>query len=849
MRTYDWLGYALLKSRHVSKQNPWHDREGKFARRGESYMHVGHGDEGRLALVEPGGAISDRLFSDEDLNRLKDLKDDDGQPTTSARIAQRMLAERQQEGWEERERAYAAAVREANPLEATTAEELTIVTPGETQGETLLVGEPEAEAAPSEEEREEEEAPPAGDYFSLPLETRNEFAGLVDSLYYSTRDIRQTADVAQRLEAQNPGIFDEFPYTKIRLSANNSLRELAGGSLLDDVANFIYREDTKIQHGDYANDPEGLRAFTERYDELNEQVNGALDVYYFHWRDAAERMLAKFDAGETNVQYFSSTSDLPADTQESYRYYRDMISSSETLNADDVRDAISFFDEAASQYPGVISSGIFLTAERRLARAVRPESVAVSALPSLSADAEQLLEELSQRDVLGEVEDRTKDAHLETTNAERAAQDMGLDPTLRGYRAELRRIQQALRELGPTPTKAALENIYAYDAPGHTTHIGYRLVSGDNPNLYYTVSIQNSEGEEVMHMSRHYFKDRVDAHLNTARDEYKDKMVNAHMLAKEGDMVVKNGRKEMRCHANIDRGGYMWGHIGFDFESHYERENVTQNFQQGLGYLVTTLESVMSAKGKSREEIAAEVTPLRQTIDSLFAVDPQTGRPPLYHAWDFSDLVITLPQDYRDDIVAALEPHTKSRARHYGQNLEEHLRGSLKNGLIGRYMTYGSSWGARLDLTPDTPGRKRFDDMLARTLEPLRKREERQRRHRLQWRPAKPASPQAEMPEEKSPQPVQASLDGVFSVKKDLFGKEVVDERPRQKRQAADFLFPGLIDAEQAWAMENLGGDKQLAIDISIGPDGKLKVERKTLREAAGPFRQRMEEEGEQGLF
>lgn len=92
-------------------------------------------------------------------------------------------------------------------------------------------------------------------------------------------------------------------------------------------------------------------------------------------------------------------------------------------------------------------------------------------------------------------------------------------------------------------------------------------------------------------------------------------------------------------------------------------------------------------------------------------------------------------------------------------------------------------------------------------------------------------------------------------MRKDLFGQEVDPSQERRSRReqkkfvATEFMTPLAVDESEIWTMENVSGDSKLWIDITVGPDGKLKVERKTLREAAKALGPATAEAAKRGLF
>jgi len=337
MRVYDWVSIALEKSRNVEKQNPWHDREGKFTERTGAYMFVGHGDEGRLALVEPGGAISDQLFSTEDLNRLKDLKDASGQPTTSAQLASRMLAEREQEGWEERERSYVAAVREANPL------------PDE---------EP-APSAPAEERPSSERSYTSEDIPQAEKDEGNAIYAALNSLKEGNEDAFVTPDDYNRLISiidswaeRFPGVLGRGSYEDIKSEeSRNAVMARADRSAALSTAfkQQVSEQLARINAGDFSGitSAEDLKQFDEsldRYEKrypnlITDEVKAQIEAY------EENESLDDLDKIQDLLESFARDGSLDRSDQDSLRSLASSLEDASpdlyALVSDSVEDAVS----------------------------------------------------------------------------------------------------------------------------------------------------------------------------------------------------------------------------------------------------------------------------------------------------------------------------------------------------------------------------------------------------------------------------------------------------------------------------------------------------------------------------
>jgi len=823
MRSYDWLGVGLAKARSVEKQNPWHDQQGQFTERENAYMYVGHAEgDNQVVLVEPGGAISDRLFSNDDLERLSNLKDDDGQPTTTARMAQNMAQGRQQEGWEERERAYVQQIRDRVPTVA-----------GAAQPE-----EAPSEEAPSPEEAEEEGgAGEAVEYHQLPPEVRERFSDLAATvLANSTRGLSndiltRLRDTREDIEQQYPNALDEFPYTLRQL---DRLVE-AQGFLLSSIPS---QEAAPVIGGlrAYAGgrtDLEFITELAEQYDDLNARYHGALDLRYGHRRDWLERDLQRIDAGEAPVGTGSTYASLSAEERTLLREYSLAVSSG-ALHPDDIRDSLAFLDSIDDAYPGALgdtSIHRYLEAEAALAASAPPpeDVIEVTEVPTLDRQTKSALTRLRNKGVVEEAYSTMAfltELHPATTESVLA--DMSIAPGDADYDAREEQIKQALEVLGDTPSKKTLEEVYA--PPSNLTlHVNYLLhTSIYAPRLDYEITWRDEYGVTVVTQRRRYQKDTVYAGLSEASENYKDTLLCMEFLAKEADMVIKMGRKKMVCTANIDRGGYAWGNSGFDFVRANERAEMANRFIGGLRSVFTVLESVVVDSGKTPEEAKEIVRPLVDAAKEKFTRDPQTGRMPIHHAWNFADLYIPIPKEYHDALIEKMSNTTRYYAGRYSELIPK-MNGAIKRGLWGRYFMYGTEWKAKIDLKAGNPGRVRNDTIRNRVIAARKRRKVRQARDAA----VRAAAPQ-ETPEAV---PVTHSMD--------LFGKSIVKTQDTFENGVSDFLYPDSIEEQQAWIMEHVSGNDMLYIDVQIGPDGRFIVETKPLREGARRFREESEEGAE----
>ena len=275
-------------------------------------------------------------------------------------------------------------------------------------------------------------------------------------------------------------------------------------------------------------------------------------------------------------------------------------------------------------------------------------------------------------------------------------------------------LQETLNALGDTPSSETLRRVYGGE--GFQVDVKeYRTNQrGASPGIYYAIDVRDSDGTWIATVQRNYSVSNITADYIAMADNMKDSIWAGNMLVREAQMAIAFGRKSMTCHANSDRGGYMWAKSGFDFASEHIADAAQERFQNGTERLFNILEDENVGK-----------TAL-QDIQSFKEALQSTGED-LQHAWDYADLRMPIPSDYVDRLNEVLEDqgyyearwrmveeHIKGDRSNARKNYVEHLKGALRRGAWGKFMMMGTEWDAVLNLREGLPSRARVEKFTRR---------------------------------------------------------------------------------------------------------------------------------------